>query len=128
MTKAVELLDAVKKAKGIETDYALAKLLDINKARISAYYAGKEMPNEFACMQIAKALGIPLDDVMIPVRIEAEKDEKRREAWKEYYKSIGGYAASFVMAILLSVTLIVTPTPANASTDKVSQPEYFVLC
>lgn len=118
MTKVIELLDAVKAAKGIETKYELAKELDLHSGLISDYYSGKRTPNEYACMQIAKALGVPLDDVMIPVRIEAEKDEKKREAWKDYFKSIGGYAASFVMALLLSVTLIVTTTKnAEANQD-----------
>lgn len=110
MTKVIELLDAVKKTKGIESAYALAKELGLPTQRISHYYKGSRTPDEFACMQIAKALNVSLDEVMIPVRIEAEKDEKKREAWKDYFKSIGGYAASFVMEILLSVTLIVTTT------------------
>lgn len=108
MENVKTLLDAVKKAKGIESDYALAKALEINKARISAYYSGKEAPNEFACLQIAEALDRTLDQVLAIVRIEAEKDEKRREVWQKYYKSIGGYAASFMLVLFCFVTLIVT--------------------
>lgn len=101
MTKVIELLEEVKKAKGIETDYALAKALGLPRGDVCQYYQGKRTPNEFACMQIAKALGKTLDDVMIPIRIEAEKNEKRKAAWQEYYKSIGGLAAGFVMSLIV---------------------------
>lgn len=99
MTKVIELLNAAKSALNVETDYALAKALGINKARISAYYAGKETPNEFACLQIANATGKDYSEVSAIVRIEAEKDESRRQKWREYYKSIGGYAAGITLGI-----------------------------
>lgn len=123
-----ELLDAAKAAKKVESDYALAKALQINKARISAYYAGKEAPNEFACLKIAEAIGRSYEEVSAIVRIEAEKDENRRNVWKDYLKRIGGMAASIALLLFLSVTLIVTSTPAEASNGKGSKAEHFVLC
>ena len=115
MTKVIELLNAVKMIKGVESDYALAKELDLPRGHICQYYQGKRTPNEYACMQIAKALNRSIDEVMAPIRIEAEKDEKRRQKWREYYKSIGGYAAGLLLGFFALVTLIVTPTPAEAA-------------
>jgi len=108
MKSTKELLNEIKAAKGVETDYALAKSLDLHSGLISDYYSGKRSPNEYACLKIAEALGRPLDEIMASVRIEAEKDENRREAWRKYYKSIGGIAASFMLMVLMSVTFIVT--------------------
>lgn len=117
MTKVIELLNAIKQAHGIDSDYGLAKLLELPRGHISEYYSGKRSPNEYACMQIATALTMPLAEVMAIVRIEAEKDEKRRDAWKAYYKSIGGIAASFMMIVLSSVILIITsPSVSHAKT------------
>ncbi len=107
------LLDETKAAKGVSTDYALAKALDLHSGLISDYYSGKRSPNEFACLKIAEALGKDYAEISAIVRIVAEKDENRREVWRRYYKSIGGFAASFMMMCLTSVTLIVT-TPGNA--------------
>ena len=104
-----KLLDDVKKAKGVESDYALAKSLDINKARISAYYAGKEVPNEIACLRIAKALGRNYAEISAMVRMEAEKDNARREEWRNYFKSIGRMADSVMLTVLAVVTFFVTP-------------------
>lgn len=108
------LLDEVKRAKNTESDYGLAKAMGVHKARISAYYAGKETPNEFFCLQIAQALGRSYEEVSAIVRIEAEKDESRRKVWREYYKSIGGYAASIMMAAIFVTSLVTWPTDASA--------------
>lgn len=92
--KIKDLLDKTKDAAGIESDYALAQRLGINRGRVSAYYSGKEAPNEFACLQISEITGIPLATVIATVKAESEKDEKRREAWENYMKRLGGIAAS----------------------------------
>ena len=99
--KIKELLDRTKNAAGITSDYALAKTLRINKGRVSAYYSGKEAPNEFACLQISQITGIPLDIVIATVKAESEKDESRREAWENYMKRLGGIAASFLAGLMI---------------------------
>jgi len=126
------LLDQVKKAKGVESDYALAKALEIPKQRISEYYKGRNSPDEFVYLQIAKALNRPYESIQTAVRIEAEKDESRREVWREHLKRIGGIAAGWLAAIFFVVTSIVTPAPAQASdsNDLKSHALYYVksLC
>ena len=117
MENVKTLLDAVKAAKGIESDYALAKALDLSKQHVSAMYKGTEIPNEYDCLLISKALDKPLADVLAVVKIVTEKNEKRRAAWVEYYKSIGGIAAAWAVALFVSVTLTVT-TPAEAAQNQ----------
>jgi len=122
-----KLLDAVLVAKGLSNKSDLAKELDVNKARISAYYSGKETPTEFVCLKIAEATGRSYEEVSAIVRIEAEKDENRRKVWKDYLKRIGGIAAC-IMLFFLAVNLKVTPTTLQASNGKDSAAQYFVLC
>lgn len=55
METVVQLLDEIKQRKNIATDYALAKALDLPRGHICNYYKGNRFPNEFACLQIAKA-------------------------------------------------------------------------
>ena len=119
MENVKSLLDACKAAKGVESDYALAMALNLPKQRISDYYkrTGSRVPDEYACLQIAKALNRPLADVLAVVRISEEKDEKSRAAWVEYYKSIGGIAAAWAVALFVSVTLTVT-TPTEAAQNQ----------
>jgi len=113
--KINELLDAVKHAYSIKTDGELARTLGVDKRRISAYYKGDRVPDEFACLKIAEALGKPLDTIIATVKATSEKDEKRREVWENYMKRLGGVAASFVAVIFLLVTSIVTSPRAEAS-------------
>jgi len=98
--KITELLDLTKSAAKIESDYALAKELGINRARVSAYYSGKEAPNEFACLKISEITGIPLNKVIATVKAESEKDDTRREAWENYMKRLGGLAASVLLSVV----------------------------
>lgn len=122
------LLDAAKAATGAESDYRLAQTLELPKQRISEYYNGKASPDEFACLKIAEAVGMPLDAVIATVKAEAEKDEKRREEWRGYLKKVGGMAASVAMPVIAAVILQMTPTPANAHGSVVSDSGLFVLC
>lgn len=93
MENITKLLDATKRVFDVDTDYALAKALDLPTQRISDYYKGSRAPDEFACLKIAQALGKPLDTVIATVKASSEKDEKRREAWENYMKRLGGFAA-----------------------------------
>lgn len=94
MENITKLLDQTKQVFGVDTDYALAKALDLPTQRISDYYKGTRAPDEFACLKIAQALGKPLDTVIATVKASSEKDEKRREVWENYMKRLGGFAAS----------------------------------
>lgn len=117
-----KLLDAAKHAKGVTSDYALAKALELPTQRVSDYYKGSRVPDEFACLQIAKALGRPLDSVIATVKAATEKDEKRREVWENYMKSIGGIAAAVFITISRIVTGIMTSNPAEAAPVQASEP------
>lgn len=126
--KTEDLLNEVKKCLDIESDYALAKKLNLPRGHISDYYKGIRHPNEYACLQIAQATNRSYEEVSALVRIEAEKNEAKREEWRRYYKRIGGIAASVAMMVFTSCILIVTPTPTNASIRADYTPTHFVLC
>lgn len=128
MENVRKLLDQVKHVNGIESDYALAKRLELPKQRVSEYYSGKAVPNDYACLQIANALNIPLAQVIAAVNLDAEKDEKRRSAWEKYYKQLGGVAASLILGVLISVTFFVTPASSMQPELGILSASQFVLC
>lgn len=109
--KIQQLLDAVKNANGLKTDGELARKLGVDKRRVSDYYKGDRVPDEFVCLKISENLGISLASVIAQVKAETEKDETRREAWRNYMKSLGGLAAGIALGFFVLVTSIVTPTP-----------------
>lgn len=93
MENVKKLLDAVKHHEGIESDYALAKVLEVRKQRTSDYYKGIARPNAYVCLRIAEILEIPLGEVIAAIELDEETDEKRRLVWERYYKGIGRIAA-----------------------------------
>lgn len=115
MTNTQALLDEAKRISDSDTDYRLAKTLNISTAEVSMFYSGKRFPNEYACMQIAKITGRNFEQVTAMVRIDAEKNENRRSEWKNRLKQMGGMAASVTLSICAVVILNLTPTPANAA-------------
>lgn len=121
------VLDEIKQANGFETNAELARHLDIDVRRIGEYYKGRE-PMDDDYPKISMACRYRVDELQVMVKLAKGKDEKSREVWAKYYKSIGGIAASVALLLFLSLTLIVTSTPAEASNGKVSETQHFVLC
>lgn len=120
--KIAELLDEVKAKTGAKTDGELARKLGVDKRRVSDYYSEHRAPDEYACLKIAEALGKPLDTVIATVKAASEKDDERRRVWENYMKRLGGIAASVLITLCVTVTLLVTPTPSEAAQDKDFQP------
>lgn len=114
--KIAELLNEVKEKTGSNSDGELARKLGVSKQAMSSYYSGHRAPDEFVCLKIAEALGKPLDTIIATVKVSSEKDEKRREVWENYMKRLGGLAASFLITLCVTVTLVVTSTPSEAAT------------
>ena len=126
-----ELLNAVKEKAGVESNNSIAGILGVRRQRVTDYYNGERVPDNIVCKRIAEYLERPFPEIIAAVGADSEKDENRREEWRTYFKSIGGIAANFaglICAVLLSVTLIVTSTPAKASDTNVYKTVYFVLC
>ncbi len=91
MNKTRELLIQCKKKLGIETDYKLAQAMEIHRARISAYMAGKETPDFYTCLRIAEILDREPTIVIAEVQADTEKNEQR----KSFFKRILHHAKKF---------------------------------
>jgi len=85
----IELLDQTKERLQVQSDYALAKALEINQARLSAYRKGKENPDPYALTKIALALD--LDPLALIAEFEArtEKNATRKGFWENFLRRVG---------------------------------------
>jgi hypothetical protein len=102
--KISDVLDRIKESHGLKTNGELGRMLDIDKRRIGEYYAGRQpMDNDYP--RIAMAAGMRVDEIQALVMLQS-KDEKSREIWRKYYKSIGGYAASILAMVSVSIEQI----------------------
>lgn len=78
----LEMLDAAKKMHSIRSDYELARTLDCSTAQISQYRTKKRTMDDYTAARIAELLGIDEMLVIAQANAEREKDEAKREFWK----------------------------------------------
>jgi len=108
-----ELLLECKVKLQVQTDYALAKKLDIPRERISNYMAGSRKPDEYACFRIAETLG--RDPAAVIAEIRAEDGEKHAEYFRDFLQRSG--LLGLGVASLLTCSSFYTPE-AGASTPE----------
>lgn len=125
--KISEILDGIKRRNSIESNAELARILDIDVRRIGEYYKGREpMSDDYP--KIAIASGKRVDELQTIYKLSTSTDEKTLAIWSRYSKSIGQIAASVIVGLFALVTLIVTPTPAQAAPMLEIETQHFVLC
>ena len=116
MQTTVQLLDAVKAAKGISSDYALAPVLGMTRGAVSNYRQGTRVMDDVAAMKVADALGVDPAYVVACVHAERavkEGDDARAAMWEivagkfqaaaRRVAAFARAAAVLVMAVLLSL-------------------------
>lgn len=77
----IEYLNEAKAVLGVESDYALAKKLNLSKQAIGNYMQGKSaMSDEVAC-KVAAVIGKHAGIVMLDMHREREKNPEVRAVW-----------------------------------------------
>lgn len=71
--KAAEWIDRVKKTRGIESDYAAAKLIGVTTAAVSQYRTRRSTMDEVTSINVAQALGIAPAGVILDQAAERVK-------------------------------------------------------
>lgn len=113
-----EYLNEVKRVKGIESDYKLAKYLGITKQAISGYQQNNRVMDDYTAAKIAKVLGIPEIQVIADANAEREKTEERRDFWRK----IAEDSRSRIAAMLLIMVGV------YIWTDAFNIDSYYTLC
>ena len=96
-----EYLDHVKKVQGIESDYALAKILTMSRYRVSGLRRGKDHLNTTECLRIALAGELDIREIVAAVAVE-RGDEETRKLWNNYAKKYLGQALACVGGLMIS--------------------------
>jgi hypothetical protein len=82
----LEYLEAVKTRLGIESDYAVAKVLQMRQSTISGYRArGGQMDDDIAA-KVAEILGIHPGLVMLDMHRARAKTPAEKSIWQDIYK------------------------------------------
>lgn len=107
--KPTEYLDAAKARLNIESDYALAKALELPPQSIPAMRKGtRNVPLDVA-FRIAITLEIDPAQVVADLEEQREKNEKRRGFWRSFQSR----AACMVAALSLTLALLLSATSGS---------------
>lgn len=112
--KASEYLDKCKIALGVQTDYALAKALEIPTQRIADFYKAKRWPDAYACARIALALKLDPFEVLSDIESQSAKTESRAAFWRGFIGRSRKVAGFLLLALICGVSYI----PGNGAETK----------
>ena len=124
MRKSIYYFDEAKKKLAFESDNAMAVWLGVSRATVSLWRNDVGSMDDYAAAKIAGVLGINPMEVIATANAEREKTEERKEFWQDFYKRLGGIAAS----IIFVVTFIMTPTPSQAAPVLNAEVPHCILC
>lgn len=80
--KTCDYLDAIQKKKSINSDYGLAKVLNITRQTVSRYRAGLGQFDDEVALRVADILEINAGCVLIDMHAERSKNSDVRSVWE----------------------------------------------
>lgn len=89
----LELLEAVKTARCITSDYALAKALGVTQSTVSNYRTGRSRIDDDVALSIADILGLHPLAVIATANAERAKTPEQRARWSGVMEK---FSASFL--------------------------------
>lgn len=78
MTKAYEFVILAKQNNHIESDYAIAKLLGIERAHLSHWKKGRAEPNAINYLKLIKLAGLSIDDALLKMTKQHQNQTTHR--------------------------------------------------
>lgn len=105
MKTTPEFLDAIKACKGVDSDYAISKLLGCTRSAVSKYRLGRAHFDDPTAMKVADLLGIDPGYVIACAHGERAKTAEEKAVWTSMMEKLGGLAAM----LLLAPALLMSP-------------------
>ena len=109
----IELIEKAKIRANITSDYALAKVLGVDRRYVSLWKKGKKHPSTDEAVKLATLAGLEEMPVIAQIEYQSATTEKKKEFWKCYLEK-HGIAAVLCMSVL-AVSIILKPETAEAS-------------
>lgn len=82
------LLDDIKRTKGIASDYALAKLLEIKPQTITSYRYGRSHMSDEIAVRATRMMGRPLAVFLVEVAADRASHTEVVKAWRDIAKAL----------------------------------------
>lgn len=117
MFSIANLLDAAMSRGQIVSDYQLAKVIGITHQAMSAYRAGKTLPNAKVIAQLCALSGDDAGIVAAQVEAARAADGPVRTMWLSVAARLQGAATTAILSVCFAIALIALPaSDARATT------------
>lgn len=112
--KSLKYLDALIEKKSFKNDRQLALHMGWSSGIMTKYRKGTQVMNEEQCLRIARELGMenPLP-IIAAAGIDRAEKTGQKSLWEVFTKATS--LSPLAVALMVGVTTIVTPSPANSS-------------
>jgi hypothetical protein len=87
-----DLLDEIKDVKGLSSDYAVAKLLEVRTQTITSYRTGRTQMSDEMALRAARVLGRAPGPVFAQLAGERSKDPEVTRVWLDAAKVLARHA------------------------------------
>jgi hypothetical protein len=126
MPNTLQLIEQVRRRLPRETDYAVAKALEMQQSTLTKVLAGKQGLGPKAVIRVAELLQRDVRDVLVLVEEDKAVRPKDREFWGRRSPRITAVLAIAALAFLAAVT----PKNANAMAVQPYSPTFpfYTLC
>lgn len=104
-----DLLDRAKRGAGVDSDYALAKLLGHKRqANVSNWRLGKAVPEAASLIDLCKLSGDDAAEVIIMVQAGSAANDEEASVWNSIHARLqGGYIELGVLGALIALCLAI---------------------
>jgi len=106
MNVSAKYLDLLQEKTESGTDYAVAKLLDESRSRLSGYRTGRNKFDEDMCFKVAAALGIDPMEVIAAIKLEQcyEKEQLEKAGfWADTLKKTGATLSAAFLTMAMTI-------------------------
>ncbi|MFM0642088.1 helix-turn-helix transcriptional regulator [Paraburkholderia metrosideri] len=97
MKTTVQFCGDMKAKLGIESDYALAKALNVSRSAVSKWTSSKGTFDEDTCFQVADVLGLRPFEVVAAMHAERARDDQHRAFWTDAWENFSKGFRSLVL-------------------------------
>lgn len=113
MFSIASLLDSAKAKAGIETDYRLSKVIEINHSAVTNYRSGRSLPNEAILQRLCALSGDDPELIAAQIQSRRAASEEARQLWQRVAerlahapRAVAGHARPIILLVLFAIGLI----------------------
>ncbi|PCJ11692.1 MAG: hypothetical protein COB04_18725 [Gammaproteobacteria bacterium] len=89
MSKILKLVDAVKAAQNVSSDYAVSKLINLKPTNICDWRAGRRLPTQAMTLELAKLTNDRPEYWVMLIESERAKNEDLATFWADTAEGVG---------------------------------------